>query len=127
MQINDLPSEFPDAKGHFGPYGGVFVAETLVHALDEHHLPSLSVAIATRHGVVWTTAVGEADLERVGGQRGGQFRQFQTWVVAGGYSNHRCRIKPMRITGNGKFGLRKCCRLSSATPYLSGIRWVGFF
>ncbi len=35
MQINDFPSEFPDAKGHFGPYGGVFVAETLVHALDE--------------------------------------------------------------------------------------------
>src|SRR3978361_719994 len=27
--------ELPDAKGHFGPYGGVFVAETLVHALDE--------------------------------------------------------------------------------------------
>jgi len=25
----------PDARGHFGPYGGVFVAETLVHALDE--------------------------------------------------------------------------------------------
>jgi tryptophan synthase beta chain len=25
----------PDAKGHFGPYGGVFVAETLIHALDE--------------------------------------------------------------------------------------------
>ncbi len=27
--------ELPDAKGHFGPYGGVFVAETLVQALDE--------------------------------------------------------------------------------------------
>jgi tryptophan synthase beta chain len=27
--------DLPDAKGHFGPYGGVFVAETLVHALDE--------------------------------------------------------------------------------------------
>jgi tryptophan synthase beta chain len=27
--------ELPDAKGHFGPYGGVFVSETLVHALDE--------------------------------------------------------------------------------------------
>ncbi|GGX00371.1 tryptophan synthase subunit beta [Pigmentiphaga litoralis] len=27
--------EFPDARGHFGPYGGVFVAETLMHALDE--------------------------------------------------------------------------------------------
>ena len=25
----------PDASGHFGPYGGSFVAETLVHALDE--------------------------------------------------------------------------------------------
>ncbi|HEX7811909.1 MAG TPA: tryptophan synthase subunit beta [Burkholderiales bacterium] len=25
----------PDTKGHFGPYGGVFVAETLIHALDE--------------------------------------------------------------------------------------------
>ena len=25
----------PDARGHFGPYGGVFVAETLTAALDE--------------------------------------------------------------------------------------------
>jgi len=25
----------PDDHGHFGPYGGVFVAETLIHALDE--------------------------------------------------------------------------------------------
>jgi tryptophan synthase beta chain len=25
----------PDARGHFGPYGGTFVAETLVHALRE--------------------------------------------------------------------------------------------
>lgn len=25
----------PDAQGHFGPYGGVFVGETLMHALDE--------------------------------------------------------------------------------------------
>jgi tryptophan synthase beta chain len=31
MQIVDLP----DQTGHFGPYGGVFVAETLTHALDE--------------------------------------------------------------------------------------------
>ena len=29
--MNDLP----DARGHFGPYGGVFVAETLIGALDE--------------------------------------------------------------------------------------------
>ncbi|MEK9873950.1 MAG: tryptophan synthase subunit beta [Betaproteobacteria bacterium] len=26
---------FPDEKGHFGNYGGVFVAETLMHALDD--------------------------------------------------------------------------------------------
>ena len=31
MKIADLPDE----RGHFGPYGGVFVAETLMHALDE--------------------------------------------------------------------------------------------
>src|SRR2546425_9772289 len=30
MRMYDLP----DARGHFGPYGGVFVAETLTHALD---------------------------------------------------------------------------------------------
>lgn len=28
-------SQFPDAKGHFGPYGGQFVSETLMPALDE--------------------------------------------------------------------------------------------
>jgi tryptophan synthase beta chain len=27
--------DFPDARGHFGPYGGVFVAETLMQAIDE--------------------------------------------------------------------------------------------
>jgi tryptophan synthase beta chain len=31
VKITDLPDE----RGHFGPYGGVFVAETLMHALDE--------------------------------------------------------------------------------------------
>ena len=31
MQMHDLP----DSRGHFGPYGGVFVAETLIHALEE--------------------------------------------------------------------------------------------
>ena len=31
MRMYDLP----DARGHFGPYGGIFVAETLIHALGE--------------------------------------------------------------------------------------------
>jgi len=40
MQVRDVEpaqsaGELPDATGHFGPYGGVFVAETLMHALDE--------------------------------------------------------------------------------------------
>ena len=29
------PYDLPDARGHFGPYGGVFVSETLMHALAE--------------------------------------------------------------------------------------------
>jgi tryptophan synthase beta chain len=27
--------DLPDARGHFGPYGGIFVAETLTAALEE--------------------------------------------------------------------------------------------
>jgi tryptophan synthase beta chain len=31
-----MPSyQQPDAAGHFGPYGGSFVSETLTHAIDE--------------------------------------------------------------------------------------------
>src|SRR5512141_1959548 len=29
------PYDLPDTSGHFGPYGGVFVAETLIRALDQ--------------------------------------------------------------------------------------------
>ena len=29
------PYDMPDEKGHFGQFGGVFVAETLIEALDE--------------------------------------------------------------------------------------------
>ncbi len=35
MQMGDVPYNLPDERGHFGPYGGVFVAETLIRALDE--------------------------------------------------------------------------------------------
>ena len=37
MQMADASRlhDLPDERGHFGPYGGVFVAETLVAALDE--------------------------------------------------------------------------------------------
>ncbi len=29
------PYDLPDSSGHFGTYGGIFVAETLIHALEE--------------------------------------------------------------------------------------------
>ncbi|PRY97592.1 tryptophan synthase beta chain [Jezberella montanilacus] len=32
------PYDFPDAKGHFGPYGGVFAAETLMQAIEQLRL-----------------------------------------------------------------------------------------
>lgn len=41
QNIDDAPLfhaqdyNFPDNRGHFGPYGGIFVSETLIHALDE--------------------------------------------------------------------------------------------
>jgi tryptophan synthase beta chain len=40
MQESVIPTSlptyaYPDAQGHFGPYGGLFVSETLIHALQE--------------------------------------------------------------------------------------------
>ena len=35
MQMQDMPYKLPDGEGHFGPYGGSFVAETLMPALAE--------------------------------------------------------------------------------------------
>ena len=52
MQMYDLP----DARGHFGKYGGVFVAETLVHALEE-------LTLAYEHYRVDTEFVHEFEHE----------------------------------------------------------------
>ena len=35
MEKNEKFMEMPDEQGHFGPYGGIFVAETLMEALQE--------------------------------------------------------------------------------------------
>ena len=50
-------SQYPNAEGHFGPYGGRFVSETLIYALDELAEPvaagpGLGVlrALAAQHG-----------------------------------------------------------------------------
>ena len=48
MQKHEQPEktyDLPDARGHFGPYGGSFVSETLVHALDE--LKAVRAAVGT--------------------------------------------------------------------------------
>jgi tryptophan synthase beta chain len=33
--VTPEPEQLPDARGHFGPYGGMFVAETLMGPLAE--------------------------------------------------------------------------------------------
>jgi tryptophan synthase beta chain len=38
MQISEQAYSLPDDRGHFGKYGGVFVAETLIPALDQLRL-----------------------------------------------------------------------------------------
>ena len=34
-EFSSLQRSEPDEFGHFGPYGGTYVSETLIHALDE--------------------------------------------------------------------------------------------
>ena len=34
-EVNTSAFDGPDASGHFGPYGGVFVGETLISAVEE--------------------------------------------------------------------------------------------
>ncbi|MDH5540148.1 MAG: tryptophan synthase subunit beta, partial [Rhizobacter sp.] len=53
----------PDASGHFGPYGGTFVAETLVHALDE-----LKLAYAQAQGDPAFMAEFRSELEHFVGR-----------------------------------------------------------
>ena len=39
IEASGIPAyDYPDARGHFGPYGGVFVAETLMEPIDELRL-----------------------------------------------------------------------------------------
>src|SRR5690349_20065748 len=61
----DLPTDFsmpmPDERGHFGPYGGVFVAETLMRALDElkHYVGRPSPVY---HAERWSRELGGAQI-----------------------------------------------------------------
>ena len=49
MQNNEMTlTDLPDEHGHFGPYGGVFVAETLMEPLDELRL-ALACVLASGH------------------------------------------------------------------------------
>lgn len=55
--------DLPDANGHFGPYGGVFVAETLMHALGE-----LNTAYAAARSDPAFGAELEAELQQYVGR-----------------------------------------------------------
>ena len=50
------PARLPDASGHFGPYGGRFVPEALIAALDE---------LAAAHEAAKTDPVFTAELDRL--------------------------------------------------------------
>ncbi|MFY9327629.1 MAG: tryptophan synthase subunit beta [Georgfuchsia sp.] len=63
MQISNAPYQYPDALGHFGTYGGVFVAETLIPALDE-----LRVAYAAAQADPAFRAEFEYDLKHYVGR-----------------------------------------------------------
>ncbi|MBR0566215.1 tryptophan synthase subunit beta [Azoarcus sp. L1K30] len=63
MRMAEMQYEFPDEKGHFGPYGGVFVAETLMPALEE-----LRVAYAECLADPAFIAEFEADLKHYVGR-----------------------------------------------------------
>ena len=57
----------PDARGHFGPYGGSFVAETLIHALDE-----LKRCLRTRRGATrrsWPSSAPSSSTSSAGRAR----------------------------------------------------------
>ncbi len=63
MLTNNLPYNLPDSSGHFGQYGGVFVSETLMHALDE-----LKAMYAACQKDPAFTAEFEADLKHYVGR-----------------------------------------------------------
>ena len=55
MKLTDLP----DSRGHFGPYGGIFVAET---GAAQHGVASATVA--ARYGMECVVYMGAEDVER---------------------------------------------------------------
>ena len=95
----------PDAHGHFGPYGGSFVSETLTHAINE-----LRDALAAKHrtdfacpittGIfAWIAAHAAAEAEAAGRKRITPF--WRTLKVGGelnakypgGLANLRARLE----------------------------------
>ena len=59
MQMYDLP----DNSGHFGPYGGIFVAETLMQALEQLRLEQLHFGNPQHSQPPFAHAVGAVDDE----------------------------------------------------------------
>ena len=68
----------PDARGHFGPYGGTFVAETLIHALHE-----LEAAYeATLWAAVLNSRRGTSNIVLLTRLGGGAFGNDDAWIDA---------------------------------------------
>ena len=68
LLARELAGEFPDPRGRFGPYGGRYVPETLVPALErlEALLPALPPHQPRVAESALTTAADAARLARAG-------------------------------------------------------------
>ena len=64
-------ADLPDAEGHFGPYGGIYVAETLMAPLDE-----LRQAYERYREDPAFLAELDADLQHYVGRPSGSWRQL---------------------------------------------------
>src|SRR5512137_1851455 len=73
----------PDARGHFGPYGGTFVAETLIHALDE-----LKAAYAEVQGDPGFQAEFRSELKHFVGRPSPVYHAARTSRELGGAQIH---------------------------------------
>ena len=60
--VGSLIGAFPDARGHFGPYGGRFVAETLMQPLKEE--PPVRGIAALGGGVIFALALLAMPIHR---------------------------------------------------------------
>ena len=61
--------DYPDKNGHFGPYGGIYVAETLMGALDELKLANAPIRVSSTMWAVPARFIMPAICRRISAAR----------------------------------------------------------